>query len=427
MNKAQITFRGKRRLRGTSRAGLVLTIAGFAFSSVLIAQESKESRHWVGTWATGPTEQATLGFIAGENQTLRLIVHTSIGGDQVRVRLSNEFGTQPLLIGAAHIAIRDEGPRIIPGSDRELRFNKQPSISIPRASWVLSDPVSLDVPALGDLTVSIYLADVPPKATGHSYALQTSYISQGNVTGATTLPADTTVAFRAWFLLTGVDVRASREAAAIVALGDSNTDGGLSAPDMNRRWTNILASRLQANHQEIAVLNEGIGGNRVLHDGTMPGLGPSALARFDRDVVGQAGVRYVTVLEGHNDLGQPPLSAPASEVVSANDIVNGLNQLIERAHEKGLLIFGATIPPFEGSELKFPGYYTPEKEIQRQTINRWIRTAHAFDGVIDFDRLLRDPDHPKRLLPSFDGGDHVHPNDRGVKAMGDGINLSFFR
>jgi lysophospholipase L1-like esterase len=421
-----------RRIIVASGIALILAMVCLGANSN-VATQAPHHKHWVGTWAATPTALRT-SFHPGDHRTLREIVHTSIGGEQVRVRLSNLFGTEPLLIRAAHVAIRDVGPSIVPESDRVLTFSRRSWVSIPPGALVLSDPANLKVPALGDLAVSIYASEIPSTPTGHGYALQTSYMvgasyfdpSKADQTGAKTLPFDTTV--KSWFWLTGVDVLASENARTIVALGDSITDGSVTKPDTNHRWPNVLAERLLANHQEIAVLNEGNGGNRILHDGAGPfgpSLGPSALARFDRDVLTQPGLKYVIVLEGVNDLGQPPLSAPASEVVSADDVIAALNQLVERAHEKELLIFGATLTPFEGTTS--PGYYTPEKEAKRQAINQWIRTTHAFDGVIDFDKVVRDPGDPARLLPLFDSGDHVHPNDAGCKAMGDAVDLSLFR
>jgi lysophospholipase L1-like esterase len=214
----------------------------------------------------------------------------------------------------------------------------------------------------------------------------------------------------------------------VVAFGDSITDGALSTVDANHRWPNILADRLLAQHgsKKVAVLDAGIGGNRILHDAASDvRFGMNALARFDRDALAQPGVKYVIVLEGINDLGHPGQSAPVSETVSAEDIIAGLKQLIERAHEKGFKIFGATLTPFEGTAI--PGYFTPEKEVKRKAVNEWIRTGKAFDGVIDFEKAVRDPNHPDRMLPAYDGGDRLHPGDAGYKAMGEAVDLSLFR
>jgi lysophospholipase L1-like esterase len=291
---------------------------------------------------------------------------------------------------------------------------------------VLSDPVKLNVPAGGDLAISIFL---PKAATGagiHYSAQQTSYIGPGDLTGAAAISDAATIA--SWVFLTGVDVLAPESASAVVAFGDSITDGARSTLDANHRWPNILAGRLlaQRGRKNLAVLDAGIGGNRILHDASANvRFGVNALARFDRDVLAQPGAKYVIVLEGINDLGHAGSSAPESETVSAEDIIAGMKQMIERAHERGLKIFGATLTPFEGTPFK--GYFTPEKEAERKAVNQWIRTGKAFDGVIDFEKAVRDPTHPDRMLPAYDGGDHLHPGDAGYKAMGEAIDLSLFK
>jgi lysophospholipase L1-like esterase len=277
----------------------------------------------------------------------------------------------------------------------------------------------------GNLAVSIF---IPKRATGagiHYSAQQTSYIGPGDLTGAAGIPDAATIT--SWVFLTGVDVLAPESAGAVVAFGDSITDGARSTVDANRRWPNTLAERLLARRSKnLAVVDAGIGGNRILHDATSNvRFGMNALARFDRDVLAQPGVQYVIVLEGINDLGHAGTSAPESETVSAEDIIAGMKQMIERAHERGLKIFGATLTPFEGTA--FPGYFTPEKEVKRKAVNEWIRTGRAFDGVIDFEKAVRDPKNPDRMLPVYDGGDHLHPGDAGYKAMGEAIDLAFFK
>jgi lysophospholipase L1-like esterase len=387
--------------------------------------------HWVVTWGASPAPQlpddqmraAKLHFT---DHTLREIVHTSIGSDSVRVRLSNAYGKQPVEIGAAHIAVRTKGSEIAPGSDRVLTFSGRKTVSIPPDALVLSDPMKLDVPASGDLAVSLYL---PKPATGagiHYGATQTSYIGKGDLAGAARIPEAETIT--SWMFLTGVDVLAPESAATIVAFGDSITDGARSTLDANRRWPNILSDRLQARHggRKLGVLDAGIGGNRILHDASSTArFGMSGLARFDRDVLAQPGVKYVIVLEGINDLGHAGSSAPESETVSAEDLIAGLRQMIERAHEKGIKIFGGTLTPFEGTASK--GYFTPEKEAKRKALNEWIRHGHAFDGVVDFEKAVRDPKNPNRMLPVYDGGDHLHPGDAGYKAMGEAVDLSLFK
>ena len=403
-----------------------------AFSFFRVLLPAAEHSHWVATWGASPApqladeaqmEKAKLAF---EKQTIREIVHVSIGGDTIRVRLSNAYGKKTVDIGAAHIAIRDKGSAILAGSDRVLTFSGRPAVSIPADALVLSDPVKLNVSASADLAISIFLPQPALGAGIHYSAQQTSYIRQGDMTGAPSLSDSVTTT--SWIFLTGVDVVAPEKASTLVAFGDSITDGARSTIDANARWPDVLANRLLAKHSRatVAVLDAGIGGNRILHDpGNNVRFGVNALARFDRDVLAQPGVRYVIILEGINDLGHAGNSAPESETVSAEDVIAGLKQMIERAHEKGIKIFGATLTPFEGT--LSPGYFTPEKEVKRKAINEWIRTSNAFDGLIDFDEAVRDPSHPDRMLAAYDGGDHLHPGDAGYKAMGECIDLSLFK
>ena len=404
-------------------AAMAFAIGGIAVNRAAFADDRHDDGHWVGTWSASPVAPdlgipglSNNGF---NNQTLRLIVHTSIGGDDARVRISNAFGTNALVIGAAHIALRGAGAAIVPGSDRALTFSGASSTTIPPGALVVSDPVELDVPALGDLAVSIFLPGKTGPATWHFAGLQTSYISStGDFTGSTAAPFTTTT--QAWFFLTGVEVKASERTRAIVAMGDSITDGTNSTPDTNHRWPNFLAQRLLAHHVKLAVLDEGIAGNRILHDF----IGPNALARFDRDVLTKSGVSHVIVLESINDIGIPGGLGRPAEAVTADEIIAGLRQLITRAHERGLKIFGGTLTPFEGTTI--PGYFTPAGEVKRQAVNHFIRTSGAFDGVIDFDVATRDPSHPTRFLPAFDSGDHLHPSDAGYQAMANAINLELF-
>ncbi|HWB86591.1 MAG TPA: SGNH/GDSL hydrolase family protein [Bryobacteraceae bacterium] len=390
------------------------------------------STHWVAAWGASPAPQlpdqaqmraAKLEF---NNQTIREIVHTSIGSNTVRVRLSNAYGHAPVEIGAAHIALRAEGPGIVPGSDRALTFSGRKTVTIPADALVLSDPVKLDLPAPADVAISIFIPGAAEGAGVHYGAQQTSYIAQGNAAAAASLAQPAMVT--SWVFLTGVDVLAPDSASALVAFGDSITDGAHSTVDANHRWPDFLAARLRARHgaREIGVVDAGIGGNRILHDASgNVRFGVNGLARFGRDALAQAGVKYVIVLEGINDLGHAGTSAPASETVSADDLIAGLTQMIERAHEEGIKIFGATLTPFAGTVIK--GYYTPEKDAKRKAINQWILTGKAFDGVIDFDKAVRDPRNPDRFLPVYDSGDHLHPNDAGYKAMGEAIDLALFR
>jgi lysophospholipase L1-like esterase len=386
--------------------------------------------HWVVAWGASPAPQladeaqmrtAKLMF---DNQTIREIVHTSIASDTVRVRLSNAYGKQAVEIGAVHVALHDKGSNIAAGSDHAVTFGGRPGVSIAPDGQALSDPVKLAAPA-GDLVISLFLPRAASGAGIHYSAQQTAYIGSGNLTGAAELPQPATLT--SWVFLTGVDALAAEGASTLVAFGDSITDGARSTVDANHRWPDILAERLRARRggKPIGVLDAGIGGNRVLFDPGNVRFGVNALARFDRDVLAQPGVKYVIVLEGINDLGHPGSSAPLSETVSADDIIAGLKQMIERAHEHGLKIFGATLTPFEGTTIQ--GYFSAEKEAKRKAVNEWIRTGSAFDGVIDFDKAARDPQHPDRMLSANDGGDHLHPGDAGYKAMAEAIDLSLFK
>lgn len=401
----------------------------FAIASCLAAWSSfagpKESDQvWVATWGASPVaplpaNTTNTGFT---NQTVRLIVHTSLGGNEVRVRLSNAFGTESLMIGAAHIALRSMNAGIVSGTDRTLTFGGSGSVRLPPGAPVVSDSVKLDVPALSDLAVSLYLPGPTGQATWHAAALATNYVSRpGDFTAAADMPTDHTVT--SWFYLTDVEVRASKDTSAVIAFGDSITDGTRSTPDTNHRWPNLLAERFAQHHVKLSVVDEGIAGNRVLHDF----VGPNALARFDRDVLAQAGAAYVTVLLGINDIGDisrvlagPPGLAP--QPASAEEIVAGHLQMITRAHQQGLKILGCTLTPFEGA-----AYFSAEGETKRQAVNKFIRTGGAYDGVIDFDAVVRDPGHPARFLPTYDSGDHLHPNDAGYKAMADAIDFSQFK
>jgi lysophospholipase L1-like esterase len=387
---------------------------------------------WVGTWAAamhapsaGFGEEFPSQFFEFDRQTVRQIVRTSIGGDHVRVRLANTFGDVPLVIGAGRLALRDSGERIDPASDRVLTFSGSPSVTIPPGALVVSDPVALTVPALSELAVSIYFPEPTTSTTVHAFAFQTNYFSPtGDFTAEAAMPIETTA--QSWVFLTGIDVTVIEPTGVIVALGDSITDGAISTPDTNQRWPDLLAERLAADADQpaMAVLNAGIGANRVLKD-PIEGFefaGANALARFDRDVLAQPGITHLIVFEGINDIGMPTLSGDPAEFVSAEELITGLRQLAERAHEHGIVAFGATITPFEGSMV-----FSEEGEAIREAVNDWIRSGVAFDAVIDFDEVVRDPSQPTRLLPAFDGGDHLHPNDAGFKAMAESIDLALLR
>jgi len=349
-----------------------------------------------------------------------MIVHTSIGGRRVRVQLSNAFGASALQIGAAHIALRDKDSAIVPGSDRPLTFSGKPSFAIPPAAEVLSDPVDLEVPALGDLLISLYIPAETSTPTIHLTGLHTTYISKqpGDFTGAASITDAATV--QLWYWISAVDVDAPANAGLIVAFGDSITDGATSTPDTNRSWPSQLAVRLAASKAtaNLAIVNEGISGNRLLNDGA----GISALARFDRDVLSQPGVRYLIVLEGINDIGiggRPGAQPP--DAVTAEDLIAAHKQIIERAHAHGIMAIGATLTPYVGA-----AYATDQGEAIREAVNQWLRTSGAYDAVIDFDAATQDPANPKQIRPAFNIRDHLHPNDDGYKAMADAVDLSIF-
>jgi lysophospholipase L1-like esterase len=342
-----------------------------------------------------------------------MIAHTSIGGPRVRIELSNAFGSAPLVIGAAHIALRDKESAIVPASDHALLFGGRPSCWIPPGATEISDAVNLDVPASSDLAVSIYIPETGAADTMHAVGLHTTYVSkEGDATAQVAL-ADATLT-QSYYWLTNVDVVAAPDAAAIVTFGDSITDGAVSTPNTDRSWPSFLARRLAASGgANIAVLNQGISGNRLLRDGA----GVNALARFDRDVLAQPGVKWLMIMEGINDIGLSSSSDP----VGSDDLIAALKQLIERAHEHGIKVIGGTLTPYEGA-----AYARESGEQIRMAVNQWIRSAGAFDAVVDFEAAVRDTEHPKQFRPGFNNGDHLHPNDAGYRAMADAIDLSIF-
>lgn len=404
--------------RWTSWVFLLVFGGAFVFAPSGVA--AQPAHHWVATWTTAP--QAGNWQDEFHNQTVRMIVHTSVGGSRIRVEFSNAFGKRSLRIGAAHIALAGKGTATVPGSDRSLTFEGSPSIVIPPGALEVSDVVDLHFSPLSNLAVSVYVPEQTGPATKHLLGLHTAYISgPGNFVASADMPAQWETTSYYW--ISGIDVEVSASAHTIVAFGDSITDGFQSEGNGNMQWPSQLAARLQANPstEALAVANEGIGGNRVLHD-ALP-FGPNALARFDRDVLAQPGVKYMIVLEGINDLGFPhdKRGGHGAQEVTAKQLIAGLKQLISRAHAHGIKVFGGTLTPYQGAD-----YYSAEGEAKREAINEWIRTSGAFDGVIDFDEAVRNPKNPKRILPSYDSGDHLHPNDAGYKAMADAVPLLLF-
>jgi lysophospholipase L1-like esterase len=422
-------------------SGLFAAVAiGSCLASLSMAQPApagteRVPNRWVATWSSAPIApgRTTIDAIFGndhsrsfENQTIRHIVHTSVGGKRVRVRLSNAFGFEPLRVGAAQVALRRADAAIFPSTNRRLTFSGQGSILIPAGAVAVSDSVELDVPGAGDLAVSIYLPALTEEATFHEVTLQTSYVTgPGNFVGAADLPGATPTT--STFYLTAVEVLPSESIGTLVALGDSITLGAGSSLDQNRSWLALLSARLNPvpHRPRLSVVNQGVGCGRLLFDI----CGPGGAARFDRDVLAVTGVRHVIVALGLNDLMIPsilPLFGEtdfAAETVSAADIITGLHQLTLRARAQSLRIYGATITPNGSSTV--PGAFTPEIEARRQAVNRWIRTSGAFDGVIDFDAAVRDPGDPTRMLAALDA-DGIHPNDAGHAAMANAISVSMF-
>lgn len=441
-------------------AALLATTLAFAIGTFDPASRAQGGDRWVGTWSTAlvgrpqtppppgppgpppfmrnacpapqapanppaaPPPGATFGpqpFTHLTNQTLRQIVRTSVGGSGVRVVLSNAFGNAPITIGAAHVALRDGEDAIRTAQGSALTFSGRPSVTIPALATVYSDPVALTVPSLADVAIDLYLpgtTNTPAALTMHTSSFQTTYISEtGNHVGAAKLPTVATI--RSWFLLSRIDVMASDVAGAIVTFGDSITDGAASTPDMNRRWPDVLARRLLSASapMKLGVLNAGIGGNRLISEGTYSS-GINALARFEVDALSHPGVTHVIVMEGINDIG----NARQNPTPTAEDLIAAHKQLIVRARAKGIKILGATLTPFWGA-----AYYTDAGEAKRQALNEWIRAGKAYDGVVDFDRATRDPADPKKLLAAYDSCDHLHPSDAGYEAMAAAIDLDLFR
>ena len=377
--------------------------------------------HWVGTWATAPMAYpAAKGDVSAvEDTTYREIVHVSLGGPLTRVVLTNEFGTDPLKIGEVHLALSSGHGAISLMSSNALTFSGHTSITIPPGAEVVSDPVALNLPAFADLAVTIFVpAQTIHQASGHASAFETNYVAPGNAVNQATLPGAKEV--YSWSFLKGVEVKTAWTSGAVVCLGDSITDGSKSTRDANSRWPDLLAKKLAGSKatRELGVLNEGIGGNRVLHDGTAQ----SALARFDRDVLGQNGVKYLIFLEGINDIGGAENPKNPSHDATAEELIAGFVQITERAHSHGIKVIGATLTPYTGAN-----YSTAAGEAIRQALNGWIRTSKEIDGYIDFDKAAGDRSNPTVYAAAADSGDHLHPTDAGFRMMVEAIDLKLFK
>jgi lysophospholipase L1-like esterase len=419
---------------------LVLLALGFLAAGPRVSGQGTPAVHWVGTWATSPVGRSAVpppppaapataaatgrgnapAPMVPNNQTLREIVHTSLGGDAVRIVLANSFGTSPLTVGAASVALRESGSAIVTTTSHPVTFGGTPSTTIPAGAVMISDPVTMTLPAFADLAVDVFLPNdmSTMPVTVHAAAHQTSYVSAGNHAGEHDLTSPSTTT--SWYYLSRVEVRTAGAAAAIVALGDSITDGTASTLDANSRWPDLLARRIaaQTGGVKAAVLNAGIGGNRLLSHATGGTAGLNVLERFDRDVLALSGATHVVLMEGINDIGL----ARDNPSPSAADLIAAQQQIIERAHARGLKAIGATLTPFEGA-----GYFTQAGEAKRAAVNTWIRVGKAYDGVIDFDAAVRDPQQPTKFLPQNDSGDHLHPNDAGYQTMSRAIDLALFK
>src|SRR5262245_4187339 len=379
----------------------------------------RDDMHWVGTWTAAPAPAEGAAF---SNHTLQMMPRVSIGGHRLRVRISNAYGARPLAIGAACVGVRSSGPAVVAGSCRRLTFGGDARATIAAGALVVSDPVDLEVAPLSDLAVSVHLPDDLPASFGITgrYARQTNYVSPpGDFTAEDVMPVGRLT--DDWYFVCGIDVVAPPDTGAIVAVGDSLTDANISTHDGHHSWPSQLARRLVGRDggRPMAVMNQGLGGNRILHDIR----GDSGLRRFGRDVLAQPGVTHTIIMLGTNDLRNRP--GKPEEEVSAAQMIAGLKQFAVRGQARGIKVIGGTLIPFE-NETFLPGAWNPRREAVRQAVNEWLRQTDVFDAIVDFDRALRDPDHPPRMLPIYDCGDHLHPSDLGYRAMGDAIDLSLF-
>jgi lysophospholipase L1-like esterase len=402
-----------------------MTVTLVAVLAVPAFVNATEPSTWIGTWSASPQPTWGPDFAFPTNipatlqeQTIRQVARISLGGKRIRIVLSNEYGSQTLVIGAAHVALADTGSAIVSETDRPITFGGKASAVVPPGAPIVSDPVDLAVAPLASVAVSLFLPDATQATTFHWDGRQTAYLAKGNQVATKRIKIDSTTGAR--IFLSGIQIEAAAPAGAVVVIGDSTSDGNGATIDANSRWPDFLAARLAP--RNVAVLNAGISGARLLGDR----MGVNALARFDRDVLSQPRIKTVIVLLGINDISWPGTAFDPQGVRPAADVlIAAYRQLITRAHTHGVRIVGATLTPFEGAlpDTPLDNYYHADKDRLRQQINAWIRTSGEFDAVIDFDALARDPAHPARLKPDFDSGDHLHPGDRGNKAMADAVEL----
>lgn len=403
-------------------AGLVLVAAGVLIGmrmpTASSTPEAPARGNWVEAWAAAESPPAGKGISAQglDDQTVRMIVHTSIGGDGLRIRLSDEYGEVPLEIGSATVGLQDTGASVVPGSIHALAFGGDQGTVIPAGAQAYSDPVSMQVSAGENLVVSIYLPSATGPTTWHPHAIQTNYIAVGDETARVddTGFGDTE---ESWFYLEGVAVDAPDVRGAVVAFGDSITNGTVSTVDANHRYPDYLAARLRSSQSHLSVVEAGIGGNRILST-QAPYGNKNAESRFVDDAVDLTGARTLIFLEGINDIQSGNGYLPG-EPITAGQLISGMKNIIAQAHAKDLTIIGGTITPAEGS-----ARYTDQGEQIREEVNKWIRTSGAFDGVVDFDKAVRDPNRPKQLRPEYDSGGHLHPNDLGYQAMANAVSLA---
>lgn len=412
-------FISSTRLPLTTFIGLFLVLVFFSYGEATATGKHSQKGEWIGTWGASPqlVEPRNMPPKPGlSNNTLRQVVHVTLGGSRLRVQFSNIFGTTPLTLTSVHIAVTaKDSSAIIPGTDQTLTFNGKPEVTIPAEKAVMSDPFHFNLKPLSNVTITILYGHVSPNVTGHPGSRATSFLVTGNEVSATNITGGSRM--NHWYTIDRIDVVAPKSAECVVALGNSITDGHASGTNKNGRWTDDLARRLQANPgtKEVSVLNEGLGGNCILHGC----LGPTALSRFNRDVVEQPKVKWLIILEGINDIGGAR-GVKASGII-ADRIIDAYKWMIKDAHAHGIKVYGATMTPFAGSFYDRPGHIAAWEKV-----DKWIRNSGRFDAVIHFDAAIRDPAHPLHILPKYDSGGHLHPGPLGYRMMAKAINLKLF-